>query len=93
IVEILLALDPELAGDALEGRISRAASEILHHLEAGHRVGLRTRSARFAPERGAAHRRALLDFLARVEPEPERERAGTPEPAPVSGQRSRGDTA
>lgn len=83
LVEVLLALAPELAPEAIEERIARAASEIVHHLEAGHRVGLHTRSARFAPDRGAAHRRALLSFLARFEPERELEAAA----------RIRGDSA
>ncbi len=68
-VEILLLLNAEMSRAAVEGRISKAASELVHHLDAGHRVGLRTRSARFAPASGPGHRRELLCFLARVEPE------------------------
>ncbi|MFO0687370.1 MAG: DUF58 domain-containing protein [Myxococcota bacterium] len=71
LVEVLFALAPELGPEAVEARIACAASEIVHHLEAGHRVGLHTRSARFTPDRGPAHRRALLTFLARLEPERE----------------------
>lgn len=69
-VEILLLINAEMTRDAIEGRISKAASELVHHLDAGHRVGLRTRSVRFAPASGPGHRRELLCFLARVEAEP-----------------------
>ncbi len=70
-VEILLLLSREMTPAAIESRISRAASELVHHLEAGDRVGLRTRSVRFAPATGPGHRRELLAFLARLEPEHE----------------------
>lgn len=73
VVEVLLALPPTLAADAVEARVSQAASEVVHHLDAGHRVGLYARRARFAPASGPAHRRALLAFLARVQPEREAE--------------------
>jgi uncharacterized protein (DUF58 family) len=77
-LEVLLQLAPEMAPERIEERVSLAASEIVHHLAAGHRVGLRTRSTRFAPDGGPAHRRTLLRFLALVDVEPassrERER-------------------
>lgn len=68
LVEVLLPLSAELSPEALEERIAEAASEVVHHLAAGHRVGLRTRTTRFAPDRSEAHRRALLEFLARLDP-------------------------
>lgn len=68
-VEILLLFGGEPTPAAIEGRISRAASELVHHLDAGHRVGLRTRTVRFAPATGPAHRGELLRFLARLEPD------------------------
>lgn len=68
-VEILLLLARDMTPAAIEGRISRAASELVHHLDAGDRVGLRTRSVRFAPATGPGHRRELLAFLARLEPD------------------------
>ena len=66
-VEILLLLSRDMTPAVIEGRVSRAASEVVHHLEAGHRVGLRTRSVRFAPAAGPGHRRELLALLARLE--------------------------
>lgn len=66
-VEISLPIAAELSEPIFEERIARAASEVVHHLEAGHRVGLRARQTRIAPGDGHAHRRALLGFLARVE--------------------------
>lgn len=79
-VEILLPLAPEIPAAAQEERISRATSEIVEHLAAGHRVGLRTRSARFTPGSGPAHRRELLAFLAEIPVEHE-ERAAPSAPA------------
>jgi uncharacterized protein (DUF58 family) len=70
-VEILLLFGGDPTPAAIEGRISRAASELVHHLDAGHRVGLRTRTIRYAPATGPAHRRDLLQFLARLEPDDE----------------------
>jgi len=70
-VEILLLLGPEMTPAQLEGRISRAAAELVLHLDAGHRVGLRTRSVRLVPALGPGHRRELLCFLARFDPERE----------------------
>ncbi len=69
-VEVLLQITSEMTRAQLESRVSKAASEVVHHLAAGHRVGLRARAARFAPGSGAAHRRELLRFLALASPEP-----------------------
>lgn len=79
-VEILLPLGPELSESAIEERVARAASEVVHHLDAGHRVGLRTRALRFAPASGASHRRELLTFLARVGPDTGGSASATPTP-------------
>ena len=57
-------------GDAFERDVSRAASEVLFHLDAGERVGLRTDAAHYEADAGPQHRSALLSFLARVCPEP-----------------------
>ncbi|MEZ4353760.1 MAG: DUF58 domain-containing protein [Myxococcota bacterium] len=67
-LEVLLQLPAGLPTPAIEQRISEAASQVVAHLEAGFEVGLRTRARRFAPATGAAHRRELLRFLARVTP-------------------------
>lgn len=84
-VEILLPLAPELPRAAQEERISRAASEIVHHLAAGHRVGLRTRSTRFTPDRSAGHRRELLGFLARIPIEGDGRAAASPAASGATG--------
>lgn len=76
LVEVLLPLSPELSSDAVEARIADAASEVVHHLAAGHRVGLRTRTTRFTPDRSEAHRRAILEFLARLDPQREQATPG-----------------
>lgn len=68
-IDVLLHAGADQSSDALEARISLAASEIVHHLAAGRRVGLRTRLARFVPDRGPRHRARLLTFLARLAPE------------------------
>ena len=70
-VEILLLVSPEMVRGAVEGRISKAAAELVMHLDAGHRVSLRTRSVRFAPATGLSHRRDRLRFLALFDPERE----------------------
>ncbi len=46
----------------VESRVSKAASEVVHHLDAGHRVGLRARAVRFAPakRRGPSPRAPAL---------------------------------
>lgn len=51
----------------VEERITRAASEVVTHLESGARVGLRAPATRFAPATGFAHRTELLSFLARID--------------------------
>lgn len=68
-IEVLLRLPATLSAAHVEDHVSRAASEIVHHLDAGLRVGLRTRAVRFAPDTGLFHRCELLAFLARVTPE------------------------
>jgi len=67
-IEILLRAADDLPRDAIEERIVQAASEVVAHLEAGLRVGLRSPRIRIPPDAGAAHRRELLTFLARVTP-------------------------
>jgi uncharacterized protein (DUF58 family) len=87
-LEVLLQLAPEMAPERIEERVSLAASEIVHHLAAGLRVGLRTRTTRFAADSGGAHRRELLRFLALVEVEArsplDRNGVGTGDPMPSS---------
>jgi uncharacterized protein (DUF58 family) len=58
------------AGEGFETAVRHAASELVAWIGAGARVSLRTDSARFAPEDGAAQRVRLLAFLARVQPDP-----------------------
>jgi uncharacterized protein (DUF58 family) len=55
--------------DAFEVHVARAASEVVHHLESGLRVGLRTHSERFDADAGRRHRAELLRHLALIEPE------------------------
>ena len=69
-------------GEAFEADVRRAASEVVAHLCEGFRVGLRTDSTHFAPADGAAQRRALLCFLAEVEPGGEERTAGPPAERP-----------
>ena len=84
-IEVSLQLARIAPEEASEAAIARAASEIVCHLEAGLRVGLRTATARFAPRTGLAHRRELLTYLARVSPESiEPAQAYVPEFAPVA---------
>jgi uncharacterized protein (DUF58 family) len=52
----------------LEGRVRRAASEIVAHLDAGRRVALRTEREHFEARDGVHHRARLLGHLALVEP-------------------------
>ena len=70
-IEVLLQITPKMTRTQVESRVSKAASEVVHHLAEGHRVGLRTGAAQFAPGSGAAHRRELLRFLALTSPEPD----------------------
>jgi uncharacterized protein (DUF58 family) len=57
-------------GDAFEGSVRRAASEVVAHLEEGFRVGLASDAERIPPGEGHRQRALLLTWLARVEPEP-----------------------
>ena len=61
--------------DRFEERVRWAASEVVAHLDAGYRVGLRTDHDHIAPDTSARHRARLLGFLALVEP-----RVAQPEP-------------
>ena len=49
--------------------MSRAASEVVHHLQAGVAVALRTDAAYIPPDAGTRQRARLLSFLALVEPD------------------------
>ncbi len=71
-VDVLLSLPPGLAEEQIEARVSRAGSEVVHHLAAGRSVGLATSLRRIAPGHGPAHRTSLLSLLARIAPEDER---------------------
>jgi uncharacterized protein (DUF58 family) len=70
-VRLHAAERPERAGAAarFERRVSRAASEVVHHLQAGVAVALRTDAAYFPPSGGSRQRARLLSFLALVEPD------------------------
>lgn len=67
-IEILVRGAPGQPVSAIEDRIRIAASEVVGHLDAGLRVGLRSPRVRIPPSTGPAHRRELLTYLARVEP-------------------------
>jgi uncharacterized protein (DUF58 family) len=67
--EVLLRTRGAQPGQAFEAAVSHAASEVVAHLGAGWRVGLRTDSERLAPAEGALQRDRLLCFLARVSPD------------------------
>jgi uncharacterized protein (DUF58 family) len=67
-VEVRLHTDGGPSADVFEGRVRRAASEVVCLLAAGRRVGLRAGARAFGPGAGAGHRASLLAFLARVEP-------------------------
>lgn len=71
-IEVELQPGDALRADVFELRVSRAASEVVHHLESGLRVGLRTHDGRFDADAGRRHRTALLRHLARVQPGPAR---------------------
>ncbi|MEM9173821.1 MAG: DUF58 domain-containing protein [Myxococcota bacterium] len=77
-IEVLVRASEGQARDAIEDRIRIAASEIVAHLDAGLRVGLRSPRVRIPPSSGAAHRREMLTHLARVEPEALIARPGAP---------------
>lgn len=65
--EVRLSLPASAPEALIEERITRAASEIVTHLESGSRVGLRSETIRFAPNNGFPHRSELLTYLARAE--------------------------
>jgi len=67
--EVLLRTRGTQPGQAFETAVSHAASEVLAHLGAGWRVGLRTDSEHIEPAEGALQRDRLLCFLARVCPD------------------------
>jgi uncharacterized protein (DUF58 family) len=67
--EVLLRTRGARPGQAFETAVSHAASEVVAHLGAGWRVGLRTDSDRLEPAEGALQRDRLLCFLARVQPD------------------------
>jgi uncharacterized protein (DUF58 family) len=69
-IECRLDLPARAAASVVEERISRAASEVVAHLEAGLRVGLWTPFERYGADSGFAHRSRLLAHLARLDPRP-----------------------
>ena len=71
--ELTLKLVTDRAEDPerFEETIRATASEIVAHLDAGWRVGLRTDRVELPLAAGAPQRRRLLGFLADVEPDPE----------------------
>lgn len=66
-IEIALRLRDGAPPDEHEEAISVAASDVVHHLDAGLRVGLRTATLRVPPGQGAGHRSELLAHLARLD--------------------------
>jgi len=67
-----------------EQAVSRAASEIVSHLQAGLAVALRTDATYMPPDAGIRQRARLLSFLARVSPDgraPDPEEAANTAPA------------
>jgi uncharacterized protein (DUF58 family) len=66
-VEVCLTLPPHASQPVIEERIERAASEVVAHLDAGLRVGLRTPRSRYPADMGRAQRATLLGHLARLE--------------------------
>ena len=67
--EALLRTRGAQPGPAFEAAVSHTASEVVAHLGAGWRVGLRTDSDFIEPAEGAHQRDRLLCFLARVCPD------------------------
>lgn len=68
-LEVRLRTRGRREGDAFEGSVRQAASEVVAHLEAGFRVGLASDRERLPPADGPTHRARLLSYLARVAPE------------------------
>lgn len=68
-IEVLLRGVEGRPAATIEDRIRLAASEVVAHLDAGLRVGLRSPRVRIPPATGPAHRREILTYLARVAPE------------------------
>jgi uncharacterized protein (DUF58 family) len=66
-VEVCLTLPAHASQPVIEERIERAASEVVAHLDAGLRVGLRTPRSRYPADMGRAQRATLLGHLARLE--------------------------
>ena len=66
-VEVVLSLVSGAPTAAHEKRIAHAASAVVHHLEAGLRVGLRSAEVRIPPSTGRAHRAEILSYLARID--------------------------
>lgn len=66
----LPAANTDAPPSAFEGRVRLAASEVVHHLDTGLRVGLRTSAESFDADTGRRHRAALLRHLALIEPLP-----------------------
>jgi uncharacterized protein (DUF58 family) len=67
--EVLLRTRGAQPGRAFEVAVSHAASEVVAHLAAGWRVGLRTDADYLDPADGPLQRDRLLCFLARVQPD------------------------
>ena len=67
-VEVRLQTGNRSPAGGFEGRVRRAASEVVSLLDAGRRVSLRAGDRHFEAGSGAAHRATLLAFLARVQP-------------------------
>lgn len=73
-VEVLLRgrISPDRAPDRASGferSVSRAASEVVSHLQSGLSVALRTDATYLSPDTGSRQRARLLSFLAVVTPE------------------------
>lgn len=86
-VEVLVRVGGRAPREAIEDRIREAASEIVAHLDGGLRVGLRSPRIRIPPGAGAAHRRELLGYLARVDVDELRAEAAPDEAAARTARR------
>jgi uncharacterized protein (DUF58 family) len=65
-IQVELARAGAADAEQFERRVSRAASEVVEALAAGHRVSLRAAPDEFAAASGVRQRKQLLAFLARV---------------------------